>query len=244
MYALETPVEFYKELEELKGKISKNRIELIDLNLTKIVLSLQRYLPLVKFNEIFLEFLIKLSEAIYLKSCLLLNINVHNGNKEEIEDLKEIPFEKSLKEKPNYYKALSLERILFEKIFLGRISDFPEKSDIKNFKGEGEKSLILRAILSILNQEEIKEEMLKNFSALSIEFYLENLKKYLEEKLSFTFKGLIEEKLEKERNFLEIVYYFLALLFLYLEGLCYMIQNSENEDIIIFSRNVYNKKIG
>lgn len=244
MYALETSLELYKELEELKSKISKNKIDLLELNLAKIVLSVQRYLSLTNLNEIFLEFLIRLSEAIYLKSCLLLNI--HNGNKEEIEDLEEISFKESLylEKKFNYYRALPLERILFEKIFLGRISDILEKANKKKFADKGEKSLILRAILSILNQEEIKEEILKNFSVLSIEVYLENLKEYLEEKLSFSFKELIEEKLEKEKNLLEIVYYFLALLFLYLEGLCYMVQNSENEDIIIFSKNIYNKRIG
>jgi segregation and condensation protein A len=229
----ETSLELYKTLEELKSKILKNKYELIDLNLTNIVLSAQRYLSLVNLNEIFLEFLIRLSEAIYLKSCLLLNI--HNGKEEKIEDLEGNSLKEFfLEEKFNYYQALPLGRILFEKVFLSRIPYVFEREDKKSFAGEKEKNLILKAILSVLSREEVKEEILKNFSFLFIDSYLESLKEYLEKKLSFSFKELIKER--KEAEFLEIVYYFLALLFLYLEGYCYMVQNSENEDIIIFSK--------
>ncbi|MCD6490345.1 MAG: hypothetical protein J7K20_06445, partial [Thermodesulfobacterium sp.] len=214
--------------------------ELIDLNLSSIVISAKRYIYLQNINEIFMEFLIKLSEAIYFKSCLLLNIN--SVNKENSEDLEESNLKENLMEKrPNYYRALSLERILFEKIFLTKVSeDVLDNFDNKNFLGLGQKGLILRAILSVLKREGVKEEILKNFSAYSIEFYLESLKDYLEKKISFSFKELIEEKLNKEENekLLGVVYYFLSLLFLCLEDFCYMIQNSENEDIIIFSKNV------
>ena len=232
MSVLETSLELYNILEELKIKILKNKYELIELNLTNIVLSAQRYLSLVGLNEIFLEFLIRLSSAIYLKSSLLLNI--YNGNEEKIEDLEGKSFKEILEEKFNYYQALPFERILFEKIFLSRIPYVFERDDKKSFAGEKEKSLILRVILSVLSKEEVKEEILKNFSSLSIDSYLESLKEYLEKKLSFSFRELIKEK--KETEFLKIAYYFLALLFLYLEGLCYIVQNNENEDIIIFSR--------
>jgi len=232
MSVLETSLELYNIFEELKIKILKNKYELIELNLTNIVLSAQRYLSLVGLNEIFLEFLIRLSSAIYLKSSLLLNI--YNGNEEKIEDLEGKSFKEILEEKFNYYQALPFERILFEKIFLSRIPYVFERDDKKSFAGEKEKSLILRAILSVLSKEEVKEEILKNFSSLSIDSYLESLKEYLEKKLSFSFRELIKEK--KETEFLKIAYYFLALLFLYLEGLCYIVQNNENEDIIIFSR--------
>jgi len=228
----ETSLELYNNLEELKSKIFKNKYELIDLNLTNIVLSAQKYLSLANLNEIFLEFLIRLSEAIYLKSCLLLNI--HNGNEEKVEDLKGTSLKEILEERFNYYQALPLGRILFEKVFLSRIPYVFEKEDKKIFAGEREKNLILKAILSVLSREEVKGEILKNFSSPSINFYIEDLKEYLEKKLSFSFKELIKEK--KEVRFLEVVYYFLALLFLCLEGVCYMVQNSENEDIIIFSK--------
>jgi segregation and condensation protein A len=228
----EPSLELYNNLEELKSKIFKNKYELIDLNLTNIVLSAQKYLSLANLNEIFLEFLIRLSEAIYLKSCLLLNI--HNGNEEKVEDLEGTSLKEILEERFNYYQALPLGRILFEKVFLSRIPYVFEKEDKKIFAGEREKNLILKAILSVLSREEVKEEILKNFSTPSINFYIEDLKEYLEKKLSFSFKELIKEK--KEVRFLEVVYYFLALLFLCLEGVCYMVQNSENEDIIIFSK--------
>ena len=234
----DTSLELYNTFERLKNTISKNRTELIDLNLSSIVISAKRYISLENLNEIFMEFLIKLSEAIYFKSCLLLNIN--SVNKENSEDLEENNLKENLMEKrPNYYRALSLERILFEKIFLTKVSeDVLDNFDNKNFLGLGQKGLILRAILSVLKREGVKEEILKNFSAYSIEFYLESLKDYLEKKISFSFKELIEEKLNKEENekLLGVVYYFLSLLFLCLEDFCYMIQNSENEDIIIFSK--------
>ena len=74
MVISETALELYNELEELKKILSKNKFNLIDLNLTNIVLSAKNFFSLTTLNEIFLEFLIKLSEAIYWKSCLLLNI--------------------------------------------------------------------------------------------------------------------------------------------------------------------------
>lgn len=238
MSASEGVLELYNSLETLKNTLFKNRFDLLELNLTRVVLSAQKYLSLTNLNEVFLEFLIRLSEAIYLKSCLLLNINV---KEEKLESTEALSFEKNFsfpEERLNYYKALPLDRILFEKVFLGRFPEILENFDKNRDLGEGKKILILRAILSILNQEDIKEEVLKNFSSPSIEFYLKILKDYLEEKRSFTFKELINERLgEKEKGgFLEVVYYFLSLLFLCFEEVCYMVQNNENEDIIVFSK--------
>lgn len=238
MAVSETALELYDTLENLKNIISKNRFDLIELTLTPFVLSAQKYLSLTTLNEVFLEFLMRLSEAIYLKSCLLINIYVKS--EDGMETSKELKFEEyQVEKKPNYYKALPLDRILFDRIFLSRIPEILEKlGREKNLEG-GEKSLILKAILSILAREEFKEEMLKNFSFISIESYINNLKEYLEEKISFSFRELIEEKVGKEREnrFVEIIYYFLSLLFLCFEEICYMIQNSESEDIIVFSKN-------
>jgi segregation and condensation protein A len=241
MSAPEISLELYNSLENIKNTLFKNRFDLLELNLTRIVLSAQKYLSLTNLNEIFLEFLIRLSEAIYLKSCLLLNVNVKE--EEKLESVEALSFEENFlfsDEKLNYYKALPLDRILFEKVFLGRLPEILENFDKDRNLGKGERILILKAILSILNQEEIKEGVLKNFSSPSIEFYLNSLKEYLGKKISFTFKELINEKLgEKkgEEKFLEVVYYFLSLLFLCFEEVCYIVQNHENEDIIIFSKS-------
>ena len=238
MVISETALELYNELEELKKILSKNKFNLIDLNLTNIVLSAKNFFSLTTLNEIFLEFLIKLSEAIYWKSCLLLNIQ--NKNQEErIENLKEFKFEEDLiKGGLKYYKALSLERVLYEKTFLPCIPNILEKFNERDFQKEGQKNLISKAIISILDREEIKEEILENLTSLSIEFYLETSKEYLQRRISFTFKEMIEEKLGKMKkdNLLEVIYYFLSFLFLCFEDLCYMVQNNENEDIIIFSK--------
>lgn len=235
----EISLELYNTLEKLKNKLHKNRIELIDLSLFPVVTLAKNYLFLERLDEIFVEFLIKLSEAIYLKSCLLLNI--YNFEKESFEELKEENFNKSLIEKRfNYFGLLPLERILFDKIFLSRISERAlENLDGKRFFGGEEKILILRAILSVLRKEEIKEEILKNFTPHLIEFYLESLKDCLKKRVSFSFREFIKERVTKEENekFLEVVYYFLSLLFLCRENLCYAVQNNESEDIVIFSRN-------
>ncbi len=238
MVISETALELYNELEELKKILSKNKFNLIDLNLTNIVLSAKNFFSLTPLNEIFLEFLIKLSEAIYWKSCLLLNIQSKEQEK-EIENLKEFKFEEDLiKGGLKYYKALSLERVLYEKIFLPCIPNILEKFNERDFQKEGQKNLISKAIISILDREEIKEEILENLTSLSIEFYLETSKEYLQRRISFTFKEMIEEKLGKMKkdNLLEVIYYFLSFLFLCFEDLCYMVQNNENEDIIIFSK--------
>ena len=238
MVISETALELYNELEELKKILSKNKFNLIDLNLTNIVLSAKNFFSLTPLNEIFLEFLIKLSEAIYWKSCLLLNIQ-NKDQEERIENLKEFKFEEDLiKGGLKYYKALSLERVLYEKIFLPCIPNILEKFNERDFQKEGQKNLISKVIISILDREEIKEEILENLTSLSIEFYLETSKEYLQRRISFTFKEMIEEKLGKMKkdNFLEVIYYFLSFLFLCFEDLCYMVQNNENEDIIIFSK--------
>ncbi|MCU4137711.1 MAG: hypothetical protein MW689_001282 [Thermodesulfobacteria bacterium] len=238
MVISETALELYNELEELKKILSKNKFNLIDLNLTNIVLSAKNFFSLTTLNEIFLEFLIKLSEAIYWKSCLLLNIQ-NKDQEERIENLKEFKFEEDLiKGGLKYYKALSLERVLYEKIFLPCIPNILEKFNERDFQKEGQKNLISKAIISILDREEIKEEILENLTSLSIEFYLETSKEYLQRRISFTFKEMIEEKLGKMKkdNLLEVIYYFLSFLFLCFEDLCYMVQNNENEDIIIFSK--------
>ncbi len=238
MVISETALELYNELEELKKILSKNKFNLIDLNLTNIVLSAKNFFSLTTVNEIFLEFLIKLSEAIYWKSCLLLNIQ-NKEQEKEIENLKEFKFEEDLiKGGLKYYKALSLERVLYEKIFLPCIPNILEKFNERDFQKEGQKNLISKAIISILDREEIKEEILENLTSLSIEFYLEISKEYLQRRIFFTFKEMIEEKLGKMKkdSLLEVIYYFLSFLFLCFEDLCYMVQNNENEDIIIFSK--------
>jgi len=238
MVISETALELYNKLEELKKILSKNKFNLIDLNLTNIVLSAKNFFSLTTLNEIFLEFLIKLSEAIYWKSCLLLNIQSKEQEK-EIKNLREFKFEEDLiKGGLKYCKALSLERVLYEKIFLPCIPNILEKFNERDFQKKGQKNLILKAIISILDREEVKEEILENLTSLSIEFYLETSKEYLQRRISFTFKEMIEEKLGKMKkdNLLEVIYYFLSFLFLCFEDLCYMVQNSENEDIIIFSK--------
>ena len=238
MVISETALELYNELEELKKILSKNKFNLIDLNLTNIVLFAKNFFSLTTLNEIFLEFLIKLSEAIYWKSCLLLSIQ-NKEQEKKIESLREFKFEEDLiEERLNYYKALPLERVLYEKIFLPYIPNILEKFNERDFRKEEQKNLILKAILSILDREEIKEEILENLASLSIEFYLETSKEYLQRRISFSFKEVIEEKLGKmkEDNFLKVIYYFLSFLFLCFEDLCYMVQNNENEDIIIFSK--------
>ena len=238
MVISETALELYNKLEELKKILSKNKFNLIDLNLTNIVLSAKNFFSLTTLNEIFLEFLIKLSEAIYWKSCLLLNIQSKEQEK-EIKNLREFKFEEDLiKGGLKYCKALSLERVLYEKIFLPCIPNILEKFNERDFQKKGQKNLILKAIISILDREEVKEEILENLTSLSIEFYLETSKEYLQRRISFTFKEMIEEKSGKMKkdNFLEVIYYFLSFLFLCFEDLCYMVQNNENEDIIIFSK--------
>jgi len=238
MVISETALELYNKLEELKKILSKNKFNLIDLNLTNIVLSAKNFFSLTTLNEIFLEFLIKLSEAIYWKSCLLLNIQSKEQEK-EIKNLREFKFEEDLiKGGLKYCKALSLERVLYEKIFLPCIPNILEKFNERDFQKKGQKNLILKAIISILDREEVKEEILENLTSLSIEFYLETSKEYLQRRISFTFKEMIEEKLGKMKkdNLLEVIYYFLSFLFLCFEDLCYMVQNNENEDIIIFSK--------
>ncbi len=225
-------IDLYNEFEKLRKVLNRDKFALFDLPLFNIVKLIKNISSSKLFNDIFLEFIIKLSEAFYWKSCLLLNISFEEPEEKNIEKVK---YSKEF----NYFKALSLDRILFDKIF---VPEF-QKDSINglNFKDEsfnrGSINDLIKALLPLLEKEEMKIQFLENFSEISIDYYIEEIQEYMNNKSSFTFKEFLRERVntfEREEFLLKVVYYFLALLFLCFYNYCFLVQNSDKEDIIIF----------
>ncbi len=234
MKDFEKEIDLYNEFEKLRKVLSRDKISLIDLPIFDII-KIIKDIPSSKFfNDIVLEFIIKLSEAIYWKSCLLLNIPFEEPKEENIEEVKH-------SKEFNYFKALTLDRILFDKIF---VPEHQKNSiDDLNFKDEffnrGDINDLIKALLPILEREEMRIQFLENFSENSIDYYIEEIQEYMEDKSFFTFKEFLRERgntFEKKEFLLKVVYYFLALLFLCFYNYCILVQNNEREDIMIFSR--------
>jgi len=226
----------YNEIKELKKILTRDKPALVNLNLLEMVNLIKSVSPWDLFKEVFLEFLLRISQALYWKSCILLNISHEEPEEREKEEFQE---EREIIREYNYYKCLPVGRILFEKIFLPAISEvIIEKLNFKTFDfSEGEINKLLKAILSVVERESIKSEFLEDLPDFSIETYIEEIKSYLDEKKSFTFKKFIKDKIaeeKKEEYLLKIVYYFLALLFLCYQSYCILVQNSEKEDITVF----------
>ncbi len=241
MNVSETSVNVSKKFQTFKEILQRNKVNLINLSLTEILINIIPYVSSEILNEVFLEFLIKLSEAFYWKSCFLLN-TMDKISKEQINEfIQEIYEKEEIANEFIYYKTLPLERCLYEKIFLPQ--NFLKLNLKKELHPHKDKALILKGILFILSKEKRRKEFFLSLFPYSIKYYLERTKEYLRKKTIFSFKELVNEevKINKKDNFLEIIYYFLAILFLHFEKVCNIIQNNENEDIIIILKNNQSK---
>lgn len=233
----EISIDLHKEFQKLKSTLQTSKINLINLNLNEIFNTIRTYFSSWVLNELFLEFLIKLSEVFYWKSCFLLNI-INKFSENLTEELKQELYRKEeMVNEFMYYKALPLEKCLYKKIFLSQNFVEPNFRE-KELYPVKDKTLILKGILSILNKERKKKEFLFVLSERSIKYYLKKAKHYLQKKFMFSFKELVNEEIKVvgKDNFLEVIYYFLAFLFLYFERACIMIQNRDTDDIVIFSK--------
>ncbi len=224
-------LDVYQKFDKIKRSLIKDKGYLFEISLSELVKSIGK-LALSQFlSDIVLEFILKLSEAIYLKSCLLLNIPFENNEKEGSESreyLKEF----------DYFKALSTDRALFERVFVPEQRGF--SWDLEDeFLNNCSLNDLLVAILPVLEREKVKTLYLERSSGESIDYYIEDVQNYMESKDFFTFKELLKEKLtlyKGEEFLLRVVYYFLSLLFLCFHNYCMLIQNNEEDDILVFVR--------
>lgn len=227
----DTNIQLLNEVENLKRLFYQNKFNLLKINFSEIVLSIFRFPLDFIFSEIFLEFIIKISEAIYWKSKILLNFD------NELEENEEISFrEKNF----FYYSKIPLNNILGEKTFLPKLSkDILKNLNLDSILEKGDINLLLKAMIRVL-EKEAPEIKILNVPEISIEDYIKDAKEELNKRKSITFNEFIFEKKNKGeiKKILEIIYYFLAFLFLCFQNYCSMVQTEEFGDIIIFVKNI------
>lgn len=224
MELLKTPSELSSRLEDLRKILLYRREELTTFQLSQVSLQILLFVrenphPL---NELFLEFLIKLSYALYIKSKLLLDLPFQE---EEEDPASTLPEKKRIFA---LYQALPLERVLEEGVFLPRVNGF---ADVKKSEERGDLNLLLSALLRVLERTKGEPILQLDLAKRSLEEYIEDLKGYLYHQRLITWEDFLRKKGVLEK--IDLIYYFLALLFLVFYGEAGIYQE-ENEEIQIF----------
>lgn len=183
------------------------------------------------FGDLFLEFLLKLSYALYLKSKLLLNLSDEEDSlpKEEEEFLEN--FEEGKRRTFQYFFALLTDRVLEEKVFLPKVNGFENFSPVQE---RGDINLLIGIFLECLERLKREPSIRLELSERNIEDYIEDLREILYKERLFTWDDFLKKR--KISSLLEIVFYFLGLLFLVFYGEC-GVHQSEEGIIQIFLRD-------
>jgi len=171
-----------------------------------------------------LEVLVKLSRLIYIRSCTLLKIK-----EEPVIEEDEEPEDYELRERRyEFWSKLPMDNLLFDKRFLPNV--------VINGVTPDEKRVgitdLLKVMLKIIESELRLEEVAEKLPEVSIEEYMEEVKNYLEKVKSFKFMQFLKSKaVELKADVRKVVYYFLSVLFLSYYRICYLVQNTEEDDI-------------
>ncbi len=206
-----------KSFEDFQKILLYRRETLLNLPLSQLssqLLTLFRD-PGFSLGDLFLEFLMRLSYALYLKSKLLLNFSEEVDQSEKEEEAPLEAFEEKPKRDFLYLWGLSLERVLEERVFLPRVDGFEssfspdEKGDINILIG-----IFLRYLEKLKQEPAIKIVV----SERNIEDYLEDLREFVYKERLFTWEEFLRKK--QVGSLLEIIFYFLSLLFLVFYGEC------------------------
>jgi chromatin segregation and condensation protein Rec8/ScpA/Scc1 (kleisin family) len=212
---------FFENLSEVKNKVEE--VELYAL--IKHIVTLDRSIWIKAW---FLEALIKISELLYLKSRMLLKRrDDKEGNLDEkvvLEDLRVRGIEGFLRNR----------KLLWEDVFLPRI-----RNEFNNelSGSRGDITWLLGVLIEILEKEGVKEEVLPDVGRENIEHYIEEVRNRLFKEGGCNFYELI-----KGREILDIIYLFLAFLFLCFEGVCVIVQEREEGNLILVLREEFVKK--
>ncbi|NPA38842.1 MAG: hypothetical protein GXO57_00095 [Thermodesulfobacteria bacterium] len=203
--------------------ISRNNWE--KCNLVEVIKKLSSLSLDTFLKDFVLEVVIRISQILYWRSCRLLkeDVFVEEPNEKDFAEERTIGY--------SYYKLIPLDNRLFEKRFLPSVYvEFKEELDEVGIE------FLVKVMLEVLEREAKKQEVVEVISCNSIEDYMERVKKELEVRKEIKFRSFLKEVgcFCKERVF-DIVYYFLAILFLSYLRQCYLVQNSEEEDIKVYS---------
>jgi len=221
------------ELENLRKLLLYRREELLNLSLSEITYKLLTYfegdLKKKEFQvgDLFLEILVRLSQALLIKSRILLNsyenpfeeAKTLDGDEEDrvLEAEERDLFKRGLF---GFYRALPLERALEEGVFLAKINGF---ESFFSFEERGNPGILIKALINLLERKKREKVLNIEFSEKNIEDYIKDLKEYIFQARTFTWEDFLREKGIK--SLLELVFYFLSLLFLVFSGACGVYQD-------------------
>jgi segregation and condensation protein A len=230
------PIDISKSLlqsyENFRKILLYRRENLLNLSLSQFssqLLSICKEISFL-FGDLFLEFLLKLSYALYIKSQLLLNLSEEEVlSQEEEENLLESWGEAKARTF-KYFSSLLTERILEERVFLPKVNGFENMVALKE---GGDINHLIEVLLNYLERIKRQPSIKFEFSERNIEDYLEDFRQFLYKERFFTWEEFLEKR--GVSSLLEMVFYFLSLLFLVLYGECGVHQN-ERGIIQIFLR--------
>lgn len=233
----------YEEIFKILKEFSRNKHEVLKFKISLYLSHFESLSVEQKFSWLFLEVLIKVSEFLRIKSIYLLNLYQGDTSEKISEEneirevLEEISLERDYAQNlyVNYGTLLPLESILWERVFLPVISI--EENEISrdlrlSFSREDLVEELVRVILRLLKEEALQLEVIERIPERSIEDYIEEILKKLNTRRSLYFKELLDLEIEP----FQLVYYFLALLFLCFYGECVLVQNKEDEDILVLKK--------
>ena len=221
----------FQDLESLHRGLLRRDEQLLDrplyplINLVKSLFSDKGFL-----SEIALELLMKVSKILHLKSQLVLSSFFR-----ESEETEDFPTEHSLIEPLSV--ELPMNRLLWEKVFLPKLSYeiFERFANEVEAVERGDLTDLLRAMLRVLESEKMVEEVARRLPEYSVEDYIERVKEFLQKKGAFTFEELVcEIDFSSSKGLTQLIYYFLAVLFLCFQGMCSVVQQREFGEIQIF----------
>ncbi len=203
----------------------KKQIEEVELySLIKHIITLDRDIWIKAW---FLEALIKISELLYLKSRMLLK------RKNEIEEVEEKVILEDVRVS-GIEEFLRSRKLLWEDVFLPDInSEF--ENEVRGSKGDI--TWLLGVLIRVLEREGVKEEVLPDVERENIEHYIEEVRKRVFKEGGCNFYELI-----RGREILDVIYLFLAFLFLCFEGVCVIVQEIEEGNLILVLREKFVKK--
>ncbi len=225
----ELPV-IFQEVEVLQKAFLKKDRQLLDRPFYPLVSFIKNFISQEnQISEIVLELLMRISRMLYLKTQFILS-SLSQKEEEEEEDWVE---PQRISPVATY---LPTERLLWEKVFLPEPSyKFLEELGDIEIGNKGDLMQLLKALLRVLETEKTLQEVIERGPQNSIEDYIEKIQELLNTRGSFTFEEVISElDFSCREALIEVVYYFLAVLFLCFQGLCSVVQQREFGDIQIF----------
>lgn len=217
------PRDLSTQLENFRKILQFKRDELATFSLSQLSFAFLQYINMeeTSLNELSLEFILRLSLALYIKSKLLLNIFEEPSYFEEETEALETFGEK--RKIFHYYKVFLKGRILEEDVFLPKISGMEERDGLEQERGD--LNALLSAILLLLEKQKRETTLSLEWNERSIEEYIEEVRQILRKKGIITWKELIESRGIVEVK--EKIFYFLSLLFLVFYGECGIYQEDK-----------------